>query len=121
MSTPVQLSGVIADHFAALNAHDVDAMTATFSEDAYVNDACREFRGTEEIRNWIAKELVADHVTAVPTETFEHHGATFVRGSYDGDFDKAGLPDPIILTGTYQVEDDKIVTLFLLLNTEPKL
>ena len=40
MST-TELSGVIADHIAAVNAFDVDAIVATFATDAYVNDARR--------------------------------------------------------------------------------
>ena len=40
-----ELTGVIADHIAGVNALDTDAIMATFADDAYVNDARREFTG----------------------------------------------------------------------------
>ncbi len=37
------LESVIAEHIAAVNAGDEDAIVATFAGDALVNDAHREF------------------------------------------------------------------------------
>ncbi|HEY1626232.1 MAG TPA: nuclear transport factor 2 family protein, partial [Streptosporangiaceae bacterium] len=61
--TPTTLTGIVAEHVAAVNAQDLDAIMATFAEDAYVNDARREFTGTEAIRRWVAKEMVGDKIT----------------------------------------------------------
>ena len=60
---PSTLSGVVAEHIAAVNAFDEEAIVATFAADALVNDAHREFWGTDAIRDWVAKEMVGDHVT----------------------------------------------------------
>ena len=57
-----QLTGVVAEHIAAVNALDTEAIVATFAEDAYVNDARREFAGLAAIRRWVAKEMVGDKV-----------------------------------------------------------
>ncbi len=38
---PTELTGVVAEHIAAVNAGDTDAIVATFAPDAYVNDARR--------------------------------------------------------------------------------
>ena len=57
-----ELTGVVAEHIAAVNALDLEAIMATFAADAYVNDARREFVGTEAIRRWVAKEMVGDKV-----------------------------------------------------------
>jgi ketosteroid isomerase-like protein len=116
MSTTVQLQCVVADHVAAVNAFDIDAIVATFADDALVNDNHREFWGTDRIRAWVAAEMVGDHVTIAPTEVIEHHGMTIVRGRYDGTYDKAGLPDELILTNYFAVEGDKIVSLFVIHN-----
>ena len=116
MTTTVQLRGVIADHLAAVNAFDTDAIVATFADDALVNDNHREFWGTDQIRAWVAAEMVGDHVTITPVEAFEHHGMTVVRGRYDGDYDKAGLPDELIMTNYFSVENGKIVSLFVIRN-----
>jgi ketosteroid isomerase-like protein len=116
MSTTVQLQGVVADHVAAVNAFDTEAIVATFAEDALVNDNHREFWGTDRIRAWVEAEMVGDHVTIVPVEALEHHGMTIVRGRYDGTYDKSGLPDELILTNYFEVENDRIVSLFVVHN-----
>jgi hypothetical protein len=43
-----------------------------------------------------------------------------VRCRYDGDYDKTGLPDPLIMTNYFRVRDGKIVTLFIIKNTAPE-
>ncbi len=45
------------------------------------------------------------------TEVIDHYGDTIVRAAYDGDYDKTGLPDPLILTNYISVRDGKIVSL----------
>ncbi len=113
---PTELTGVVADHIAAVNAGDTDAIVATFAPDAYVNDARREFTGTEAIRRWVAKEMVGDKVSIDVREVLDHHGDTIVRGAYDGTFDKSSLPEEIILSNYFSVRDGKIVSLVVILN-----
>ena len=61
-----ELTGVVADHVAGVNALDTDAIMATFAADAYVNDARREFVGSDAIRRWVEKEMVGDKVQIEP-------------------------------------------------------
>jgi hypothetical protein len=117
MTDTTTLAPVLAEHIAAVNAFDADAIAATFADDALVNDARREFWGREAIRRWAARELAGDRVTIAVTEVLDHHGDTIVRGRYDGDYDKTNLPDPLILTNYFTVRDGKIVTLITILNT----
>jgi predicted transcriptional regulator len=117
MTATSALDTVLADHVAAVNSFDEDAIVATFAEDALVNDAHREFWGIEAIRRWVAKEMVGDHVTIDVTEVIDHHGDTIVRGRYDGDFDKTNLPGDLILTNYFTVRDGKIVSLIVIRNT----
>ena len=117
MTTTTTLTGVIAQHIDAVNAFDTDAIVATFADDALVNDAHREFLGTDAIRRWVAKEMVGDRVTIEVTEVIERYGETIVRGRYDGDYDKTNLPDELILTNYFNVRDGKIVTLIIIRNT----
>jgi hypothetical protein len=114
-----ELTGVVADHIAAVNAGDLDAVVATFAEDAYVNDARREFAGRAAIRRWAAKEMVGDHVTIDVREVLDHYGDTIVRGAYDGTFDKSHLPDEVVLSNYFSVRDGKIVSLIVVFNQEP--
>jgi hypothetical protein len=111
-----ELTGVVAEHIAAVNALDTDAVMATFAEDAYVNDARREFVGAEAIRRWVAKEMVGDKVRIEVREVIEHHGDTIVRGAYDGEFDKTNLPDEVVLSNYFSVRDGKIVSLVVIFN-----
>ena len=111
------LDAVVAEHLAAVNACDEDAIMATFADDALVNDAHREFWGVEAIRRWVAREMVGDRVSIDVTEVIDHHGQAVVRGRYDGDFDRTNLPDEIILTNYFTVRDGKIVTLIVIRNT----
>ncbi len=111
-----ELTGVLADHITAVNAHDTDAVVATFAQDAYVNDNRREFAGVAAIRRWVEKEIVGDRVTIDVREVIDHHGDTIVRGAYDGDYDKTNLPDELILSNYFSVRDNKIVSLVVIFN-----
>jgi hypothetical protein len=108
-----KLTGVVAEHLRAVNNFDSDAIMATFAPDAYVNDQHREIRGTGAIGRWVAKEMVGDSVTIDPVEVLDHYGDTIVRGKYDGTYDKANLPDPLILDNYFSVRDGKIVSLVI--------
>ena len=113
-----ELSGVIADHIAAVNAFDTDAIVATFAPDAYVNDDRREISGVDAIRRWVAKEMVGDHVTMEVREVVDHYGDTIVRARYDGTFDKTNLPPDLVLSNYFSVRDGKIFSLVVIL-TQP--
>ena len=118
-TTIASLPPVVAGHIDAVNAHDEDAIVATFAADAMVNDAHREFWGTEAIRRWVAREMTGDHVTIDVTDVINHHGDTIVRGRYDGTFDKTNLPAELILTNYFTIRDGKIVSLIVIRNTPP--
>jgi hypothetical protein len=117
--TTLTLDAVVAEHIAAVNSFDLDAIMATFADDALVNDAAREFWGKDRIRSWVAREMTGDHVTLQPVEVVEHAGMYAVRCRFDGDYDKTGLPDPLIMTCYFRVRQGKIVTLFVVKNGEP--
>jgi SnoaL-like domain len=111
-----ELSGVIAEHIAAVNAADVPRIIDTFAPDAYVNDNRREIRGADAIRRWVEKEMVGDHVTMDVCEVIDHFGDTIVRARYDGTYDKTNLPDELVLTNYFSVRDGKIVSLAVIFN-----
>ncbi len=107
---PALLPGVVADHIAAVNAHDADAITATFAPDAYVSAEHGEYVGTDAVRRFIDREIIADNVTMDVREVVDHHGDTIVRALYDGDYDKTKLPDEVILSNYFGVRDAKIIS-----------
>jgi hypothetical protein len=111
-----ELSGIVAEHIRAVNAFDADAIVATFAADAYVNDNRREIAGIEAIRRWVEREIVGDKVTIEVREVLDHYGDTIVRGAYDGDYDKANLPNELILSNYFSVRNSKIVSLAIIFN-----
>jgi hypothetical protein len=111
-----KLPAVVAEHLDAVNAFDTDRILATFAPDAYVNDNRREIRGTEALREFIAKEFVGDSVTMEVREVIDHYGDIIVRAKYDGTYDKANLPDELVMTSYFSVRDGKIVSLAVIFN-----
>ncbi len=114
-----ELTGVVAEHITAVNAQDTDAIMATFADDAYVNDARREFTGRDAIRRWVDREMVGDKVTIEVREVLDHYGETIVRGAYEGTFDRTNLPDELVLSNYFSVRDGKIVSLVVIWNQPP--
>jgi hypothetical protein len=112
------LNPIIAQHIAAVNAFDTNAIVSTFADDAFVNDNHREFWGIDAIRRWVEKEMVGDKVTIDVREVVDHYGDTIVRGAYDGEYDKTNLPaGDLILSNYFSVRDGKIVSLIVIHNT----
>jgi hypothetical protein len=112
------LKPIIAQHIAAVNAYDTNAIVSTFADDAFVNDNRREFWGTDAIKRWVEKEMVGDKVTIDVREVIDHYGDTIVRGAYDGEYDKTNLPaGDLILSNYFTVRDGKIVSLIVIRNT----
>jgi hypothetical protein len=111
-----QLPPIVAQHVAAVNAFDTEAILATFAPDALVNDNHREIRGTDAIRRFIAREFVGDHVTMEVREVLDHYGDVVVRAKYDGTYDKTNLPEELILSSYFGIRDDRIVSLIVIHN-----
>jgi hypothetical protein len=104
------LPPVIEQHVAAVNAGDLDALTATFADDAYVVTQA-EARGLEAVRALLAKEFIDDHVTLELREVIDHHGDFIVRTKYEGTYDKTNLPDPLIMSNYFSLRNGEIITL----------
>ena len=111
------LPAVIRAHIAAHNRPDPDGFMATFSEDALLNDAKREFVGQAAIRAWADKEIFGDHVTMEVRSAYRNGESNIVlHAKIEGDFDKTNLPDPVVLSYYFTLEVDRIAQLVILLN-----
>lgn len=110
------LPDVIAAHVAAHNRPDPDAFVATFSADARLNDAQREFVGHDAIRTWADKEIFGPHVTMQIEKAYRNHADIVIHARVDGDFDKSNLPDPVVLSYYFSLDAGKIAQLVILLN-----
>jgi hypothetical protein len=107
----------IRDYFTAMNAFNSEGMIAPFTDDGLVNDIQREFWGPDAIRRWADKESVGDQVmTRDFTEVKEHHGNWFISTAVDGEYDKTGLPNPLVLTYYFTLDGDQISSLIIVGN-----
>ena len=107
----------IRDYFTAMDAFDSDGMIAPFTDDGLVNDIQREFWGPDAIKRWADMESVGDRVVTTDfTEAKEHHGSWFISTAVDGEYDKTGLPDPLILTYYFTLDGDQISSLIIVGN-----
>jgi hypothetical protein len=108
------LPAPVRDYFTAMNALDSDALVAPFVSDALVNDIQREFWGPEAIKRWADREIIGDKVVWTAfTDARPHHGDFIVSAAVDGDYDKTGLPDPLILTFYFSLAEGKISRLII--------
>jgi ketosteroid isomerase-like protein len=110
------LPPVVAEYIDAVNAFDLDRIVRVFTPDAYVNDNRREIWGTDALRKFFAKEFIGDHVTMEVREVVDHYGDILVRAKFDGTYDKAGLPDELVMTSYFGVHDGKITNLTVIFN-----
>ena len=104
------LPAPVDEFIAAVNAGDLDALTALFVDDAYFT-AQGEAIGIDAVRASLAKEFINDNVRLEALEVIEHHGDYIVRTKFEGDYDKTNLPDPLIMTNYIAARDGKIVML----------
>jgi ketosteroid isomerase-like protein len=118
MLTHSDLPKPVAAYIEATNNHDGAALAASFTEDAFVNDMHREFWGRPAIKAWADKEIIGAKVTMEPVRIATHHGQVHVTAKIDGEYDKTGLPDPLILTFYFALSEGRIAQLIILHNKQ---
>jgi hypothetical protein len=95
----------------SINGHDAAAFIALFADGAVVNDAGREFRGRSAIRDWSDHDIFAAQVTLEVLGVDDRDGETVVTTKVEGNFDRTGLPDPVVIDHHITAEGGKIVGL----------
>src|SRR5262249_9020692 len=93
----------------SINDHDAAAFIALFGDEAVVNDAGRQFRGRAAIKDWSDREIFAPRVTLEVVDVADRAGEIVVRTKVDGNFDRTGLPDPVVIDHHITAESGKIV------------
>lgn len=106
-----QLPPTASAYVRSINDHDADAFIALFDDGAVVNDAGRVFRGTTAIKAWSDREIFAAQVTLDVIAVSDLKGDTIVTTRVDGNFDRTGLPDPVIINHHITVVGGMIVGL----------
>ena len=114
----MQLPPTAAAYVRSINDHDPATFNALFAKSAVVNDVGREFRGPDAIKAWSDREIFDAQVTLQAIDVSDRDGETIVTTKVDGNFDRTGLPDPVIINHHIKVQGDKIVGLTCRLATD---
>jgi len=114
------LPAVVATFARAVNCLDLEVLLATFAADALVNDQLCDHRGEQAIRKWAAREILGERLTIHVVDVIEHRSHVVVTANINGDFDRRGLPDPLVLNFYFSLLGDRIEQLIILQN-QPRL
>jgi len=115
-SAPILLPPLVAAFVEATNSFDVDRLIDIFADDALVNDQLRDYWGKAAIRRWAERDVVGEKLTIAVTKVVKHYDNFVVTADIDGNFDKRGLPDPLVLAFYFTLHDDLIIQLIILRN-----
>ena len=106
----------MAAYVEATNSFDLKRLLATFAEDALVNDQLRDYWGKPTIREWAKRDIIGERLTMNVTKVINHYDNFIVTANVDGNYDKRGLPDPLVLAFYFTPQSDLIVQLIILRN-----
>jgi hypothetical protein len=108
------LSSIVSAFVSAVNASDEEGIVETFAGDAIVNDQLDEYSGIHAIRGWAEREIVARRLTLTVVEVVRQYVHDIVTAEVRGNFDRRGLPDPLITTFYFSSVGERIVQLIIL-------
>ncbi|MFD1174808.1 nuclear transport factor 2 family protein [Paenibacillus puldeungensis] len=108
-----QLPQIINDFLNASNKPDPNAFVDCFSDDAIVVDEGQERIGKAAIKKWSDENHFGANVTLEPRNARRDDDEIIVACKVDGDFDKTGLPDPLVLSYYFRMQDGKIARLYI--------
>lgn len=98
----------VAAFFHAANGLDLDAFIANFTNNAILIDGTHEYSGINAIKEWSETDVFAAKVKYEVTNTVQRDQEIVVTARVDGNFDKTGLPDPLMLDHYFIITEGKI-------------
>jgi hypothetical protein len=110
------LPAPVAAFINAANTFDLRALLAALADDALVNDQLQDYRGKAAIAEWAARDIIGVRLTLYVVDVLKHYEQVIVTAHVDGDYDKRGLPDPLVLTLNFSPREHEIVQLIILRN-----
>jgi hypothetical protein len=112
----VPLPSLVAAYVQATNSFDLEGLLSAFADDALVNDQLCDYWGKPAIRKWAERDIIGERLTMHVVKIVEHYGHVIVTANIDGNYDKRGLPDPLVLAFYFSAHRDRIVQLIILRN-----
>ncbi len=111
MNNHFNLPSSVETHFNAANAGNRAVFLSTFAEDARVYDDGHSHEGKEAIKKWSDQTYFEDHLRLEITNAIKAEEEFIVTAKADGDFDKTGLPDPLLFDFHFVLKEDKVASL----------
>jgi hypothetical protein len=111
-----ELPEPIATFVHAIAGGNRELLLALFADRALVNDDLREYRGAAAIGDWADQHVLAQRLRIAVHDLVADGDQITLRATVDGDFDKRGLPDPLVLSFYFSVREGRIVQLVILRN-----
>jgi hypothetical protein len=108
------ISPIVKAFITAVNASDKEAIVGTLAGDAIVNDQLDEYYGSHAIRGWVEREIIAPRLTLTVVAVVRQYVHDTVTAEVRGNFDRRGLPDPLITTFYFSSVEERIVQLIIL-------
>jgi ketosteroid isomerase-like protein len=115
-SAPTALPPLIAAFVEATNSFDLERLMLSFADDALVNDQLRDYWGKAAIKDWAERDIIGERLTIAVTKVVRHYDNFIVTADIDGNFDKRGLPDPLVVAFYFTPHHDLIIQLIILRN-----
>ena len=113
---PIALPPLVAAFVEATNSFDLERLMVTFADDALVNDQLRDYWGKAAIRDWAERDIIGERLTIAVRKVVKHYYNFVVTADIDGNFDKRGLPNPLVLAFYFTPHNDLIIQLIILRN-----
>ncbi len=103
-----KLTQPVAAFFHTANGPDPDGFIANFTDNALLIDGTHEYSGIKAIKEWSETDLFASQVKYEVINTAQRNNETVVTARVDGNYDKTGLPDPLMLDHHFIITEGKI-------------
>jgi ketosteroid isomerase-like protein len=114
--SPISLPPLVAAFVEATNSFDLERLMVTFADDALVNDQLRDYWGKVAIKHWAERDIIGERLTIAVTKVVRHYDNFIVTADIDGNFDKRGLPNPLVVAFYFTPHHDLIIQLIILRN-----
>ena len=98
----------IATFIEATNKHNSQEFLNVIADTAVIHDEGHDYHGIAEIKEWSDEKVFGAKVTLEPLKIIDQPGNTVITMKIDGNFDKTGLPDPLIMDFHFTIDSDKI-------------
>lgn len=115
-----QLPQAVETHFQATNTDDPVAFLSIFDENAVVIDAGKDYHGKSDIKEWSDHAYFGVHLRLKVINAVQDAEMIVVTAMCDGDYNKAGLPDPLFLDFHFTMGGDKITRLCNVLSSNSR-